>query len=94
MLGLRVDSEQYLQNANQHKKTYRFAERLNGRFFVSGISGGFEKYEKLKNGSDIAPPIKKIKYSYQPVLERAQREEFRKEAEKLLELEEKLAEVN
>lgn len=97
MLGLRQDADQYLQQArNEHgfKKSYRFAERLNGRFFVSGISGGFEKYSKLKHANDLAPaPEKKPKYDYQPVLEKAQREELRREAEKLLELEEKLAEV-
>lgn len=96
MLGLRADADQFLQqaqNGNGHKKSYRFAERLNGRFFVSGISGGFEKYHKMKTGADLAPPPKKPQYNYQPVLEKAQREELRKEAEKLLELEEKLAEV-
>lgn len=97
MLGLRADSEQYRNQAQgqaRYNKSYRFAERLHGRFFVSGISGGFEKYSKEKHLPDAPPPPEqRPKYSYQPVLEKAQREELRREAEKLIELEEKLAEV-
>jgi hypothetical protein len=94
MLGLRFEADQNQGGIPGHyKKTYRFAEKLHGRFFISGISGGFEKYTKevLKKG-DTLPP-KKQKYDYQPVLEKHQREELRKEAERLMELEVKLKEV-
>jgi len=104
MLGLRAESEQKhlysLTNQNQHKRSYKFAESLNGRFFVMGVSGGFEKYSRgqlpqKKNNEQQPQQIEqpKPKYDHQPVLERYQREELRKEAQRLMELEEKLFEV-
>ena len=108
-MGLRVDSDPYFsslnKNAQQFKKSSRFANNLSGRFFVSGISGGFEKHKKLlatikdqetKNENAENQGVlktKRILYNHQPVLERHQREEMRKDAVRLLELEEKLLEV-
>jgi hypothetical protein len=86
MLGLRVDSDPYFsslnKNAQQFKKSSRFANNLSGRFFVSGISGGFEKHKKLlatikdqetKNENAENQGVlktKRILYNHQPVLER------------------------
>lgn len=106
MLGIRPDTEQhYLENLqanNGHKfgRSSKFASRLNGRFFVSGITGSFAKHKKRleelaqENNEDLKVSKKLIKYNYQPVLEKHQREELRKEAQQLLEMEEKLQEVN
>lgn len=99
MLGLRPDSDQHhlngFQSNSAYKRSSKFAERLSGRFFVSGISGSFQKHSKqLVELANKDKPIDKfIKYTYQPVLEKHQREELRKDAERLIELEEKLQEV-
>lgn len=136
MLGLRPENDQTYykglqRQAPQFNKNTRFASGLNGRFFVSGVSGSFTKHQKQlmefkeqenlnriqhevetqqlqsnnnqedQIGSSQAVPVihyhpsKKIvrKYTYQPVLEKHQREELRKDAQRLLELEEKLNEV-
>jgi uncharacterized membrane protein len=113
MLGLRPDADPYYQsirtNAPAFKKSSKFASKLTGRFFVSGISGSFKKHQKLvadiqeqeekekaENAEQnflLPQKSKKIIYSYQPVLVKRQREELRKDAEKLVELEEKLQEV-
>ena len=106
MLGLRPDTDQvYYNNLSKHQpqfnKSSKFATRLNGRFFVAGVSGSFQKHRQqlleqqaIQNNQPL--PSKKDlipKYTYQPVLEKHQREELRKEAERLLELEEKLNEL-
>lgn len=99
MLGLRPDSDQHhlhsIRSSGAFRRSSKFADRLSGRFFVSGVSGSFQKHTKqiheLANKDKDA--IKPYKYSYQPVLEKHQREELRQDAEKLIELEEKLQEV-
>lgn len=73
------------------RRTSKFANALSGRFFVSGISGSFQKSDK--EAAVKPPPTKVVKYNCQPVLERNQQDELLKEAQKLMELEEKLAEV-
>jgi hypothetical protein len=160
MLGLRPENDQnyykkFQKNTSSSgggmsggptfKKTMKFANSLNDRFYVSGISGSFSKHQKhmidLKDAEErknphlpeeetglqrknsnqeevenyemaqegdqqesTAPTHPRIhfpnprrkevkKYSFQPVLEKKQREELRKEAQRLAELEEKLAEI-
>ena len=94
MLGIRPDSDQFFLN-HTAKRSQSFANRYTGRFFVSGVSGGFAKYQKQQDeGKEgYEKPPKPYKYTYQPVLERNQREELRRDAERLMELEEKLAEI-
>lgn len=109
MLGLTVENDPFVLSmkngggAPMFKRSSKFATRLAGRFFVSGVSGSFAKHAKFleelrrkENQEEARIKIaneKKIKYDYQPVLEKHQREELKKEAAKLLELEEKLREV-
>jgi hypothetical protein len=90
MIGLRLDNDQV-----QKKRTYRFAEKLNGRFFVSGVSGSFQKYSKfLQKMEERDEKVEKIeKYVYAPVMERHRKEELKREAQRLMEIEEKLNEV-
>lgn len=42
-------------------KSYRFAGKLSGRFFVSGISGGFDKLKQQNLKSDN---VEKVKFLY------------------------------
>jgi hypothetical protein len=161
MLGLRPENDQNyykkfqkndsssgggMSGAPTFKKTMKFANSLNDRFYVSGISGSFSKHQKhlidlkdveerknpylpeeesvlqrknsnqeeVENNEEAQevehqeatsqphpripfpynPRKKEVKkYSFQPVLEKKQREELRKEAQRLAELEEKLAEI-
>ncbi len=94
MLGIRPDQDQFYLSSNT-KRSSQFASKLNGRFFVSGISGSFQKYKRqlLEEKGEYEKPPRPYKYNYQPVLERHQREEMRRDAERLLELEEKLKEI-
>jgi hypothetical protein len=94
MLGLNVDIDQQNSDISKLQSSYRrtskFAAKLHGRFFVSG---SFNKRDQITKEKIIKLP-KLIKYNCQPVLEKNQREELRKEALKLIELEEKLAEAS
>lgn len=97
MFGLRAENDQSSKSffsTAQNRKTYRFAERYNGRFFVSGVSGSFAKYTKQLKETDKKylqnekKPEKK--YTYEPLLEKHQKEELRRDAQRLLEMEEQL----
>jgi hypothetical protein len=96
MLGLRAEHDRNFSIArleSSFARNSKFADNLKGRFFVAGISGSFQNYDrqvKEIKSKVIRPP----RYDHQPVLERKQREDLRKEAEQLIELEQKLAEVN
>lgn len=50
--------------STKNGKSYRFAGKLSGRFFVSGISGGFEKHKQqqlqLKQESQAATKVPDI----------------------------------
>jgi len=50
MFGLRPDVDQVPLGllGKGNGKSYKFAERNNGRFFVSGVSGSFQKFTKEK----------------------------------------------
>mmetsp|Transcript_31140 Transcript_31140/g.42836 ORF Transcript_31140/g.42836 Transcript_31140/m.42836 type:complete len:1326 (+) Transcript_31140:52-4029(+) len=107
MLGLRPDtdsvaSSMYKMVGNSstggpvglksNGKSYRFAGKLSGRFFVSGISGGFDKL-KIQNLKSDTTEKPSNSFVQAPFLERRQREELKKEAQRLLEMEEKLQEL-
>lgn len=64
MFGLRPDVDQVASSLSKaHGKSYKFAERNTGRFFVSGVSGSFQKFTKEKEiKSKRAPrPIDKVR---------------------------------
>mmetsp|Transcript_5893 Transcript_5893/g.9736 ORF Transcript_5893/g.9736 Transcript_5893/m.9736 type:complete len:949 (+) Transcript_5893:41-2887(+) len=101
MFGLRAENDRagqtYFKGGNGigatrgHGRTFRFAERYKGRFFVSGISGSFEKYTKQLHETDRKYlKNRKKQYTYEPVLEKHQKEELRQDAQRLLEMEEQL----
>ncbi|RYG63819.1 hypothetical protein EON64_15195, partial [archaeon] len=84
------------------RRTSKFASQLRDRFFVSGVTGGFLKHEAETKDKDkdsdkeVAAgrlSAKQKRYDYQPVIERNQRLELQREAAKLIELEEKLQEI-
>ena len=96
MMGLRPEHDQastsfYSPAAN--RKTYRFAERYSGRFFVSGVSGSFAKYTKQLKETDQKYLRQQKKYTHEPLLEKHQKEELRRDAQRLLEMEEQLAQL-
>lgn len=101
MIGLRPENDRASTSffsANANRKTYRFAERNAGRFFVSGISGSFAKYTKQLQKTDQkylhqTHEKQENKFVHEPVLEKHQREELRREAQRLLEMEEQLAQL-
>jgi Skp family chaperone for outer membrane proteins len=99
MLGIRPDSDQFYLS-HTAKRSSSFANRYTGRFFVSGVSGSFAKYSKERDGGEGGEgervrqnKLEREKYTYQPVLERNQRKELQADALRLLELEEKLQEI-
>jgi hypothetical protein len=100
MMGLTVENDRGTANSffsvANNRKTYRFAERYNGRFFVSGISGSFGKYTKQLKETDkkyLKNQTNEKKYTFQPILEKHQKEELRRDAQRLLEMEEQLAQL-
>jgi hypothetical protein len=97
MLGLRVENDRQYSDLSRwngnFKRNSKFASALRDRFFVSGISGRFQKQEDEEKEAATTIPRPR-KYSYQPVLEKHQQMELQKEAAKLIELEEKLSEVS
>ena len=96
MFGLRVENDQSatsFYSTTNNRKTYRFAEQNTGRFFVSGVSGSFQKYTKQLQETDKKYLKNEKKYTYEPVLEKHQKEELRKDAQRLLEMEEQLKEI-
>jgi hypothetical protein len=94
MLGL-TPSSNATNNGQQNKRSHKFAEKLSGRFFVAGVSGSFQKHRKqqlgIEDSNDAIP--RPEKYVYQPVLEKRQKELLQNEALALIEMEEKLSEV-
>ncbi|KAJ1439674.1 hypothetical protein B484DRAFT_443855, partial [Ochromonadaceae sp. CCMP2298] len=101
MIGLRAEndrsSKSFFTNAAQggvsNRRSYRFAERYGGRFFVSGVSGSFSKHARQLQATEKKYLRPAPAYQYEPVLERHQKEELRREAVRLLEMEEQLAEL-
>lgn len=96
MMGLRPENDHastgfFTSTAN--RKTYRFAERYSGRFFVSGVSGSFAKHSKQLKETDQKYLKQERKYVHEPVLEKHQKEELRRDAQRLLEMEEQLAQL-
>lgn len=64
-------------------------------FFVSGVSGSFQKHRKLLlDDAKIQPAHAEIKYVSQPVIEKSQKAALRAEALALMQMEEQLMEVN
>lgn len=96
MLGLRVENERQFTDISRlqgsFRKSSKFANALRGKFYVSGISGSFQKYDRNEK-EVVQKPSRPPKYNHQPVIEKHQQQELMKEAQKLIELEEKLAEV-
>ena len=79
-----------------HGKSYQFANKLSGRFFVSGISGSFQKHRKMLDAANVTAAAKKellSQYTQAPFINKNMKDELRKDAEKLLEMEEKIKEV-
>ena len=96
MMGLRAENDQastsFFSNS-QNRKSYRFAEKYHGRFFVSGVSGSFQKYTKQLKETDKKYLKSEKKYTFEPILEKHQKEELRRDAQRLLEMEEQLAQL-
>jgi hypothetical protein len=99
MIGLRAENDQSSKSffsATANRKTYRFAEQYSGRFFVSGVSGSFAKYTKQLKETDkkyLKQEKPEKKYTHEPLLEKHQKEELRRDAQRLLEMEEQLAQL-
>ena len=94
MIGLSTEND--VSDRRSFTKNHKFANGLAGRFNVSGISGGFEKHRRLLNSMSVSAKEKKqllSTYRDAPFLEIAHNLELRKDAEKLLEMEEKIKEV-
>jgi cell shape-determining protein MreC len=94
MIGLRAENDHASKSffsTTANRKTYRFAEHYSGRFFVSGVSGSFAKYSKQLKQTDQKYLRQEKKYVHEPVLEKHQKEELRRDAQRLLEMEEQLA---
>lgn len=94
MIGLRIEND-HLKTNNNYKKSYKFASNNYGKFYVSGISGSFQKYtkQKLETDKKYLKNEKNNKYTYEPVLEKYQKDELLNDAKRLIELEEKLNEL-
>lgn len=99
MMGLRSENDHAstsFYSGAQNRKTYRFAEKYHGRFFVSGVSGSFQKYTKQLKETDkkyLKSEKPEKKYTFEPLLEKHQKEELRRDAQRLLEMEEQLAQL-
>ena len=100
MFGVKPETDQgtvsHLRGA-QTGKSYKFAGKLTGRFFVSGISGSFQKHRQMLDAANVSAASKKKLLSQQymqaPFIEKAARDKLKKEAEQLLEMEEKIKEL-
>ena len=91
MFGTRPDIDRVpMGNA---PKTYQFAEKLHGRFFVSGVSGSFRKHaEKLIREHQQSNE----KFTFKPVAPKFEEKfnsEYQKDAQRLVELENRLSEI-
>lgn len=95
MIGLRPDNDGSSGVSSQlkHRRSHKFVERLQGRFFVAGVSGSFQKYTKLV--AEIASKEEKAddKKVSEPYLVKKHRLELANDAKRLLEIEQKLEEV-
>ncbi len=80
--------------APSHNKSTRFAESLSGKFFVPGISGSFQKYDKQLQMLSEEGKERKLKGRAPSHLELKTQEELRKDTERLAELEKQLNEVS
>jgi DnaJ-class molecular chaperone len=48
----------------RNTKSYKFAGKLSGRFFVSGISGGFDKHKQQQQKGESVAHSKVALFSY------------------------------
>lgn len=88
MFGLRPEMDKYPM---AQPKSYNFAQKLSGRFFVSGVSGSLKKHsDNLKALKQ--PMLNRIKATA-PIFEKKVEIEFEKDAARLAELEEQLEEI-
>lgn len=96
MLGLRPSGD-HSSSMSFHKST-KFAEKLAGRFFVSGISGGFSKHRKpeelLNEKEDTTQRVIKKNSVAGDIFMKRQEAAIQADAERLAALEEKLNEAN
>eukprot|EP01038_Epipyxis_sp_PR26KG_P013656 gene13656-18328_t len=100
MLGLRAETDQFANSNATRGKSYKFASRLHGRFFVSGVTGSFKKYTKFvkefedkKSHLHVVAERRKELSSYNIIVEKKHKKELQDDAKKLIELEEKLNEI-
>lgn len=96
MIGLSLgnDGNNGVAGQLKYRRSHKFVERLQGRFFVAGVSGSFQKYTKLVaelNAKEEKGEDKKVS---EPYLVRKQRLELANDAKRLLEIEQKLEEIN
>lgn len=100
MIGLRIENDVSTIRAlqptlNANSRNSKFVERLHGRFNAVGVTGGFQKHlrEKDRQTADKRiPNAKKRITDYRQLYERNQ-QDLEKDAKRLQELKEKLAEV-
>ena len=106
MIGLNIgnDSKHMRENNNNHRRSYQFATKNYGKFYVSGISGSLEKYTKEKMEIDrkfiksnknntTTATTNHSKYVVEPVLEKYQRDQLKRDALQLIQLEQKLLDI-
>jgi hypothetical protein len=106
MIGLNIgnDSKHMRENNNNHRRSYQFATKNYGKFYVSGISGSLEKYTKEKmeidrkfiksnNTNTTTATTNHSKYVVEPVLEKYQRDQLKRDALQLIQLEQKLLDI-
>ena len=100
MYGLRLETDNVVQRLSEtghHPKSHKFAETLTGRFFVSGISGGFRKARKNISEDDDETERTQDQQSAvamrQAEFRMRREEQMRRDAERLFELENKLEQV-
>jgi hypothetical protein len=90
MLGTRPEFDRFPVSNGLAARPQKFAEKLSGRFFVSGVSGSFKKFDvaKYKDEHSRERPHKPL-----TTFQRKVDEEFLKESEKLQELENKINQI-
>ena len=105
MIGLNIgnDSKHMRENNNNYRRSYQFATKNYGKFYVSGISGSLEKHTKEKmeidrkfiksNSNTTNTATNHSKYIVEPVLEKHQRDQLKRDALQLIQLEQKLLDI-
>jgi hypothetical protein len=96
MLGLRPETDNSLRrlsDSGHHPKSHKFAETLAGRFFVSGVSGGFRKARRNRSEDEAIESEQSAAAIRQAELRMRREEQMRRDAERLFELENKLEQV-